>query len=105
MMTSLKNQIMFGVYTMYVVRKIKNPYVFPLLAVGGFFAFLSFLISVPSVISNLILAGGSYYFLSDAFSKADAVVQIVLCLFLISLVLYLKKVGIYTIDVIKERFV
>ncbi len=101
----LKNRIMLGVYILYVIRKLKNPYVMPVLFLGLFFLPLTFLVSIPSVVSNIILTGGSYSFVSDAFSKTDMVVQALVLLSFISGLVYMSKISTHTIGFIRGKFV
>ena len=105
MISTLKNRIMVGVYLLYVIRKLKNPYILPFLFFGLFISTLSFLVSIPSVISNLILTGGSYSFVSDAFTKADLIVQVLVLMLFVCALIYLRKASLYTITFIRGKFV
>ena len=101
----LKNRIMLGVYALYVIRKLKNPYVMPALFLGLFFLPLTFLVSIPSVVSNLILTRGAYSFVSDAFSKTDIIVQALALLSSVSGLFYVSKISRQTVGFIRGKFV
>lgn len=100
---ALKTRIMLGVYVLYVVRRIRSPFVGELFVLGISFAILSFLVSLPHVISNIILTRGSYVFLFDAFQKADMVVELIVLSAFISGCFFVRNITLFTTEKFKNR--
>ena len=77
---NMKSRIMFGIYLMYLTRKLRSPlipesFVSVLLSV-----ILSVFVSVPSVISNTFESGDIYRYLVAALSHTTILVQMILVL-------------------------
>lgn len=92
-MTSLtiKKRIMFGVYTVYFVRKLKNPFVLEVFTLGALVAILFFLVSVPSVMTNFYSSGNLYRSFISAFSHAELAVQLTCSMTLLVVLPFLKN--------------
>lgn len=101
----LKQRIMAGVYLLYIIRIMKSRFVGPLFVVAVFFVTLSFMVSIPHIISNLIVAHGSYAFVSDAFSKAGIVAKLLAVSSVVPTIFFVRNLGVYTTERIKERFI
>ena len=77
---NMKNRIMFGVYLLYFVRKLKKPFVLESSAFIVLALVLFSFVSVPHVLSNMFQSGDlSRYFIS-AFSNTTLMVQMILVL-------------------------
>lgn len=99
---NMKNRIMFGVCLMCLTRKIKKPYVaessvFVILAV-----ILSILVSVPSVLSNMIGSGNLAHYFVIAFSSTELMVQTIIALAGLTMLFLLRNITIHTF--LKQRF-
>ncbi len=102
---TLKMRVMIGVYTLSIIRRLKSPFIGELFALGILCASLSFLVSLPHVISNIILTRGSYSFFVDAFSKTHMMVKLIVLSAAASGALFLRNVTMFTTDKLKARFV
>ena len=102
---TLKGKTMLGVYTLYIIRKLKSPFVGEIFALGIFSALLSLMVSVPHIISNIILTHCSYSFFIDAFSKTHTVVKLLFVSAILACGLFVRNITVFTVDMVKERFV
>jgi uncharacterized membrane protein YwzB len=103
MTTTLKQRVMFGVYVTYIIRKLKTPLWGELFIITVFFAVLPFFVSLPHVVSNIILTRGSYNFLFDAFIKTNTVVKSMLLLVAVTELFFVKRLSSYTTNLIRAR--
>jgi hypothetical protein len=98
---------MFGVYMLYGIRKLKNPFIGEFFALALCMAVLSFFISLPHVISNMMSSansvGGSYDFFTTAFSKTQTTVKLITLGCLAALVLFVRNVTLSTTGLIRNR--
>ena len=99
-----RQRIMMGVYMIYLIRKLKNPFVSELFIISIFFTMLSFFVSLPHIFSNILLTKGSYNFLVDAFLKTDTTVKLILLSTVIAGLFFIKNISLYTTNFIKTRF-
>ena len=74
----MKNKIMFGIYLVYLVRKIKSPFVMEILSLAFLTATLSIFVSVPNVLSNMVSSEDLYNFFVIALSNTTLMVQLIL---------------------------
>ncbi len=104
-MTSLtiKTRVMLGVYTLYILRRLRSPFVGELCALGMLFASLSFLVSLPHVISNIILTRGSFTFMIDAFLKTDIAVELLVISAALACGLFVRNITVFTTEKFKGR--
>ena len=100
---TLQKRIMWRVYLLYFVRKLKTPFVPELIVICGLSIALSFLVSFPSVFSNVLLTHGSYHFLTDAFLKAGMTVKLILLSTVIVTLFFLHDLGLYTNNLIRTN--
>ncbi|MFZ2621079.1 MAG: hypothetical protein WAX85_01080 [Minisyncoccia bacterium] len=105
MIQTLKQRVMFGVYAIYIIRKLRTPLLGELFIMTAFFAVLSFFVSLPNIFSNIILTRGSYDFLVDALTKTDLLVKLMLLPVAITSLFFIKNLSFYTTNYIKTRFV
>ena len=77
---NMKNKIMFGVYMLYAIRKLKIPFVSEILALFVLGAVLTYFVSIPNVISNALVSPSTYHYLTFAFSNTTLMVQLKLVL-------------------------
>jgi|SRR5579872_4845088 len=105
MRLTLKTRVMLGVYTVYIIRRLKSPFVGELFVLTLLFGILSFLVSLPHVLSNIMLTRGSYTFFVDAFSKTHMTVKLILVSALASGLLFLRNVTVFTTSRLKQRFI
>src|SRR3990167_2929246 len=68
---TLKNKILFGIYVIYCLRRLKNPLVAESLMFIMLAAVLSYLVSIPSVFSNMSASSSFYHYFIMAFSNTD----------------------------------
>lgn len=83
---------MFGVYLLYSMRKLKNPFiaesfVFVVLAI-----ILSIFVSVPSVLSNMLDSGSFYHYFIMAFSNTELLIQTILVLSGLTILFFMKNI-------------
>ena len=95
---------MFGVYGLFIIRRLKNPFVGELFALSILFVALSFLISLPHVIANIMLTGSSYTFLIDAFTKTAITVKLIVISAALACGLFVRDITIVTVNQLKQRF-
>ena len=94
---TMKNRIMFGVYFLYSMRKLKNPFiaesfVFVMLAI-----ILSIFISVPNVLSNMLHSESFYHYFIIAFSNTELLVQTSLVLTGITILFFVRNITVHAI--------
>ena len=97
MITTIKKKIMFGVYLLYCLRKLKNPFVaeclvFVLLAIT-----LVYFVSILSFFSNMFSSGHFYDYLVMAFSNTEFLVQTILVLIAITVFLVVRNITVHAI--------
>ncbi len=102
---TLKGRTMFGVYLLYIIRRLRSPFVGEIFALGVFSFLLSLLVSVPHVISNIMLTRGSYAFFIDAFLKTHTTVKLLVVSALLACGLFVRNVTVFTMSRMKQRFV
>ncbi len=73
---TLKNKVMFGIYTMFVLNKLKSPLVGETSTALLMVALLSLFVSVPSVFSNMFSSPSISRYFMIAFSNTTLVVQL-----------------------------
>lgn len=91
MKLTLKNKIMFGVYVMYALRKMRSPLVAETLVLATIAIVISAFVSVPSVIANMSNSASFYRYFMVAFSNTTVLVQMMLILAFATLVLSLRN--------------
>lgn len=99
---SLKNKILFGIYLLYCIKKLKSPLVtqaLTLLVLGGI---LSYFVSVPSVVANMLDSQSFYRYFIISLSNTEILVQAILALVGITSIVFLRNITIHTI--FKPRF-
>jgi len=96
-MISLKNKIMFGIYFMYLLRKLKSPFVRESVALGVLSAVLLYFVSVSSVIANMFDSTNFYRYLVIAFSHTSSVVQLTIILFGVAGFLLVRNITLHTV--------
>lgn len=99
----MKKRIMFGVYTIFFVRKLKNPFITELLAFGLLVAVLFYFVSIPNVLTNMTASGNFYNYFVMAFSNTDFLVKLVLVLTAITVLVSMRHLTFYTLQ-LKHRF-
>ncbi len=99
---TLKKRILFNVYAICCVRKLRNPFVAEFLIFATLGIILSYLISVPNVLTNMLNSGNFYHYFIVAFSNSGLLVQTILVLVIITILFFMRNIGVYTI--IKQRF-
>lgn len=96
-LTSMKKQIMFGVYVLYAVRKLSASWRKPFMAEVAIFliiaATMSIFVSVPSVLANMSNSGNFYRYLMIAFSNTTFLVQLLFLLAISTMILSLRNFG------------
>lgn len=97
----MKSRIMFGVYLIYSLRKVTNPFVAESLIFVVLGSVLSILVSIPSVLSNMYGSESFYQYFMSAFSSTDLIVKSILILTALTLFLFFRNVTVYT--VFKQR--
>ncbi len=100
---NLEKRIMWRVYVLYTIRKLKNPFVPELVILCGLYLTLSFLVSVPSVFANVLLTHGSPSFLAQAFWQTGVIVKLLSISVLISGVFFFRDLGLYTTNLVRTR--
>lgn len=80
----MKNKIMFGVYVLYLVRKLKSPLVSEALVFFVLGIILVYFVSIMSVLANMFSSPSAYRYFTFAFSNTTLVVQMILVLSLIT---------------------
>ena len=106
--TFFKFKVMCGIYTLYIVRKFKTPFVGELFVLAFCMSVLSLFISLPHVIDNMLAStysgGGSYTFFTTAFSKTQTSVKLITLASLAALVLFVRNIMLTTTGLIRNRF-
>lgn len=102
---TLKTRVMLGVYALYAIRRLRNPFIGELFALGVLLSALSFLVSLPHVFSNIMLTRGSYAFLIDAFEKTDMTVRLLVVSAALACGIFVRNITVFTANQVKQRFV
>ncbi|PIQ66496.1 MAG: hypothetical protein COV96_01195 [Candidatus Zambryskibacteria bacterium CG11_big_fil_rev_8_21_14_0_20_42_18] len=92
-----REKIMFGVYVLYTIRKLKTPLVTESLVFLILATSLFYFVSVPSFFSNMFESGnfGSYFIM--AFSHTDFLVQSALILAFVTVLLFVRNFTLHAI--------
>ncbi|OHB11552.1 MAG: hypothetical protein A3H60_01580 [Candidatus Zambryskibacteria bacterium RIFCSPLOWO2_02_FULL_44_12b] len=103
MYLTMRNKIMFGVYLMYLIRKLKSPFFAEsfIFAIIGMVLF--YFVSVPSVLANMRASKSFYTYFMEAFVNADFLVQSILVLALITALFFVRNITVHAI--LKTRLV
>lgn len=99
--STMKKRIMFHIYAIYLLRKLKNPFIAESVLFITFVAALLFYVSVPSVMTNMAASGNFHRYLITAFSTTDFLVQTILVLASITILLFVRNIAIHSIS--RER--
>ena len=99
----LKNRIMLRVYMIYAFRKLRQPILAEAFLLAISFALLSILVSLPHIISNIILTQGSPAFFLDAFTKAQVFVKLIVLTGIITTTIFVWNVSRRTTNLIRTR--
>ena len=73
----MKKRILFGVYVIYIVRKVKTPFIAESFAFAALIAILFSVVSVPNVWTNMSASGSFYRYFMMAFFNTKFLVQFV----------------------------
>jgi len=98
----LKKRILFGVYVIYFVRKLKSPiiaesFIFMILAM-----ILSIFVSFSTVLTNMWASKNYYDYFAVSFSNTDFIVKILLVLVAITALFFVRNLAFYTLK-LKHR--
>lgn len=94
---TMRNKILFGVYVIYCIRKLRSPFF------AEFFAFiilaivLTYFVSVPSVLTNMSNSGNFYQYFVIAFSNANFLIQSVLVLVGVTTLFFVRNLTFHAI--------
>ncbi len=75
---TVKKRIMFGVFVLYFVRKLKEPFVSEPLIFLTLTALLSYFVSIPNILTNMRADGNFLRYFIMAFLNTNFVVQAIL---------------------------
>lgn len=94
---NMKSRILFGVYIIYCLRKLRSPFVFEsfvfvLLATG-----LLYFVSIPSVLTNMSASESAYRYFVTAFSHTDFLVKSILVLVGITILFFVRNITLHAI--------
>lgn len=92
---------MIHVYAIYLLRKLKNPFIAESALFFTFAIVLLFFVSVPSVMTNMASSGNFHQYLIMAFSTTEFLTQAILVSASVTMVLFLKNIVSH--NVIRER--
>ena len=98
----MKSKIMFGVYLIYFMRKLKSPFFVESFAFAVIGVCLFYLVSIPSVLTNMRASNDFYGYFMTAFFGTDFLVQSTLVLAAVTTLFLVKNITVHT--VLKERF-
>jgi uncharacterized membrane protein YkgB len=101
---TLKTRVMLGVYTLFIIRRLRSPFIGELFVLGILCASLSFLVSMPHVIENIMITRGSYSFFVDAFTKTQMTVKLLVLSAAVSCGFFVRNITVFTTNLVKERF-
>ncbi len=77
-LVNIKTRILFGVYAIYCIRKLKHPLVAESLILTILTAILFYFVSISSVLENMLTSENSYAYFVNAFSEAELLIQFIL---------------------------
>ena len=100
--STMKKGIMFHIYAIYLLRKLKNPFIAESVLFIAFAVTLFFCVSVPSVMTNMTASGNFHRYLITAFSATDFLVQTILVSAGITMLLFVKNIAFHS--AIRECF-
>ena len=99
--STMKKTIMFHIYAIYLLRKLRAPFISESVMFAILTATLFLFVSVPSVLANMFKSGDLYHYFLTAFSATGFLVQAILVLTGITLLLFMKNIAFHR--VIKGR--
>lgn len=98
----MKKSIMFHIYAIYLLRKLKSPFITESVMLAILLTTLFLFVSVPSVLINMFGSGDLYHYFITAFSATDFLVQAILVLAGITALLFMKNIALH--GAVRERF-
>lgn len=99
----LKKRILFGVYILYVLRKLKSPFILESCFFLALFGVLFSTISVSSVLGNMSHSADAYRYFMAAFSKTTSFVQMTTLLLFVPFFFFVRNVTVRTFGLWRMR--
>lgn len=93
---NMKNRILFGVYIIYCMRKLRHPLVAESLILTILAAVLSYFVSISSVLENMLASENSYAYFVNAFSEAELFIQFVFLSVGIISIFFVRNIVFYS---------
>lgn len=94
---NVKKRIMFGIYVLYCMHKLKTPFVVESLTFILLTVILTYFVSVPNVLANMFDSNNFYHYFIMAFSSTGLVVQLALILTGITLLFFVRNITVHAI--------
>gem|GEM_PF-5589637 len=91
----MKKRILFGVYTIYIVRKVKKPFIAESFALAALLAVLFSVVSVPHVMANMSIAHNFFYYFVHAFMSTRFLVQLVVISMAVTTLFFLRNFTVH----------
>lgn len=94
---SMRNKIMFGVYAMYCMRKLRSPFMAESFILAVLATILFYFVSISSVLKNMRASESFYHYFIGAFFNADFLVQSALVLVSITALFFVRNLTFHAI--------
>jgi hypothetical protein len=75
MILTMKKRIMFGVHVIYLMRKLKSPFVMESLILSILAMVIFYFVSIQSVLENMLASGNLRQYFVTAFFNTDLFIQ------------------------------
>ncbi len=96
----MKKRILFGVYVIYLVRKVKTPFIAESFALAALIAVLFSVVSVPHVIANMTASGNLCRYFVMAFFNTRFIVQFVVVSTAIAVLFFVRN---FTVSIVRLK--
>lgn len=94
---TMRNKILFGVYVMYCMRKLKSPFFAESFVLAILGAILFYFVSVPSVLANMSASESFYSYFMNAFFGTNFLIQSILILAVATILFFVRNITVHTI--------
>ncbi len=94
---TMKSRIMFGVYLMCLMRKLKNPFIAESFALLVLVSILIYFVSIPSVLINMSTSESFYSYFMSAFFDTGLLVQSAVVLTAVTILFFVRNISLYTV--------
>lgn len=100
----MKKKIIFGVYIIYFARKLRSPFLAESFVMLGLAVLLSYIVSIPHIVSNMKNCTNIYHYFILSFSKTALLVKLIIVSAVGTAIFFMRNLTVHTSSFIKNKF-